>query len=73
MNFKDTLIDIVDYIINRCNLSEENFDEVQEIIFNNDLKLDKHEILTFFHSQIICPQCSSIKGSKCQCFSREHL
>jgi len=68
----DTLIDIIEYVIDRCNLSEDQFDEIQEIILNNELPLDKHEILTYFLQNKVCPQCYTLNRT-CQCISTERL
>jgi hypothetical protein len=71
-NFKETLIDIVEYVIDRCRLSEEQFNDVQEIILDNELPLDKHEILTYFLQNKVCPQCYTLNKT-CQCISIERL
>ena len=69
----DVLIEMTEAVIESYNLSQEDFDQVQTIILDCELPLDKLSVLNYFHAHIICPHCLSLQGLKCACNQLDRL
>jgi hypothetical protein len=64
----DILIDLADDIIKTFNLSDDAFDQIQTILFDNALPLNKKdEVIKFFKDNVVCPHCLSLEGRNCSC------
>ena len=71
---KDTLLDFAETVTDYFNLSEDDFEKIEELIQENTLltpDTTKHDVINFFHTEILCPHCHSFLGKKCSCFSLE--
>jgi hypothetical protein len=73
---KDKLLDFTEAVMGQFNLSDDDFDKVSEIIIENTLlqpETTEKDVIDFFTTNIICPQCSSLLGQKCNCSQTERL
>jgi len=58
------LIELTEQVIKAFHLSDDLFDEVQEIIQD---KFTGSNVIDYFEKNIICPHCLSFLGPKCTC------
>lgn len=73
---KDKLFDFTEAVMGQFNLSDVDFDKVSEIIMENTLlqpETTEKDVIDFFTMNIVCPQCLSLLGQKCNCSQTERL
>ena len=78
-SIKDHLMNTSEKVIDTLELDDfmETFDFVGEWIMEEHpcfmIDSSSDEIAEDFRKTVICPQCGSFEGSKCDCFTRERL
>jgi hypothetical protein len=69
----EALLEIAEKIIDQLALQEDDSDQIQAIILDNHLPLDDYDIVhAYFRDIVLCPQCSSLLGPKCDCWQQTH-
>lgn len=69
----DALLEMAQKIIDQFDLFEEDSEKIQNIILDNNLLIEDFDIVhAYFRDIVLCPQCRSLLGPKCQCWQQTH-